>query len=182
MSIALALILAAAAAAAPPIDLEAERDGEVIRVTFRLLEELPAEIDQALPTGVVTRVRYPLRVKSPRRLWWDRKVWKGEVVAAVVFDPVTGRYRGEVILDGVIVTSRELPDLDGARGFLTDPGAVLLSLPASKRPPPLRVRVRAVFDSSTKWLFFPSVDGTEWVEIDLAPPKTEQAPEAETAD
>ncbi len=180
MSIALTLILTVAVATASPMALEAERDHETLRVSFRLLEDLPAAIDDTLPTGVVVRVRYPLRVRTPRRLWWDNKVWKGEVVTVVVFDPVTGRYRGEVILDGVIVTSRELADLDAARGFLTDPGAVLLSLPSSKRPPALRVRVRAVFDSSTKWLFFPSVDGTEWVEIDL--PQPEQSPEAEAAD
>jgi len=179
MSIVLTLVLTAAVATASPMALEAERDRDTLRVSFRLLGDLPPAMNDALPSGVVVRIHYPLRVRIPRRLWWDRKVWKGEVVTVVVFDPVTGRYRGEVILDGVIVTSRELADSDAARDFLTDPGAVLLSLPPSKRAPALRVRVRAVFDSSTKWLFFPSVDGTEWVEIDL--PQPEQSSEAEAA-
>jgi len=173
----LTLILAAALAAGAPMALQVERQDNVLEVSFQLLEELPAEIEEALPTGVEVRVRYPLRIRKPLRLWWDRKVWKGEVVTVAVFDPVTGRYRGEMILDGIIVTSRELADLGAALGFLKNPGIVRLSLPPAKRPPPLRVKVRAIFDASTKWLVFPSIDGTDWVEVEIvqpeAPPQTE---------
>jgi hypothetical protein len=178
MSITASLCLAVAVAA-PPMALEATREGEVLHVSFSLLAPLPDAINEALPSGAAVRVRYPLRVRSPRRLWWDRKVWKGEVVTVVVFDPITGRYRGDVVLDGVVVTSRELATAEAAREFLANPGPILLRPPPGKRAPPVRVKVRAIFASSTVWLFFPSIDGTEWVEVEVPQPEAEgPGPEA----
>jgi hypothetical protein len=181
----LSLALAAAVSASPPIALEAVRERGALKVTFQLLEPLPEAVETALPSGAVVRVRYPLRVRSPRRMWWDRKVWRGEVVATVTFDPVTGRYRGEVALDGVIVTSREFETAAAARELLTSPGPVLLALPVDRRLPNLFTRVRAVFSSSTKWLVFPDTEGTDWVEIPVAMPAPEEpspAAEAPAAD
>jgi len=160
--------LAAMLAAQGPLALEVEHDGDVLKVSFQLLEPLPESIETALSSGAVVRVRYPLRVRNPRPLWWDGKVWKGEVVATASFDPITGRYRCEVVLDGVIVSSRELDSADAARDFLKSPGPVLLSLPPTKKAK-LWVKVRAVFSSSTKWLLFPSVEGTKWVDVPITP-------------
>jgi hypothetical protein len=50
-------------------------------------------------------------------------------------------------------------------------------MPAELQSRPLWVRVRAVFSSSTKWLFFPDTEGTEWVEAPIAVPTGEVAPE-----
>jgi hypothetical protein len=181
MPLLLAILLAAQAAASPPIALEVERSDEVLRVSFRLREELPETIEAALPSGALVRIRYPVRVRDPRKLWWDHKLWKGEVVTTVGFDAVTGRYRGEVVLDGVIIASHEFDSSTAAREFLLDPGPVLLALPTKKKTPTLRVRVRAVFSSSTTWLIFPSVEATEWVEVTVPPPEPEEASPSRSA-
>jgi hypothetical protein len=114
-------------------------------------------------------VAYPLRVRARRRLLWDRRVWRGHIICTVAFDPVTGRYRCELLLDSVIVASAEVSEAEDARRWLRAPPAVRLALPASKRPPQLLVRIRAVFASSTKWLLFPSVEGSDWVEVAVEP-------------
>ena len=160
----LPLLLAATLSSQTPIALEVEQQRDTLKVSFSLLEPLPSPMEEALPSGGEVRVRYPLRVRSPRAMWWDRKLWKGEVVATVFFDPITGRYRCEVVLDDVIVSSQEVDSAAAALEFLASPGPVLLSLSIEKRPR-LFVRVRAIFSSSTKWLVFPSVDGTPWVEV-----------------
>jgi hypothetical protein len=175
--------LAASLAAQAPLALDVEHDRDVLKVSFQLLEPLPEAIETALSSGAVVRVRYPLRVRNPRLLWWDGKVWKGEVVATTSFDPITGRYRCEVVLDGVIVSSHELDSAEAARDFLKSPGPVLLSLPPTKKAK-LWVKVRAVFSSSTKWLLFPSVEGTKWVDVPITPEpqtKTEGEPATEAA-
>jgi hypothetical protein len=170
MSGVVSLCLLAMLLAQPPIALDVERDRDVLRVNFTLEEDLPEEIGSALPSGAQIRIRYPLRVRNPRRMWWDKKIWKGEAVATAIFDPVTGRYRCELALDGVIVSSAEIESSAAALDFLTSPGPVLLSLPPTKRSE-LRVRMRAIFSSSTKWLLFPSVNGTRWIEVPLTSPE-----------
>jgi hypothetical protein len=164
MSEVLVLWLAAALAATPPLALDVTHHQQTLTVRFALLDPLPEPLETGLASGATVRIHYPLRIRSPRRLWWDNKVWKGEATTTVTFDPVTGRYRCELVLDGVIVTSQELDDGAAARRFLIAPGPVLLSLPAIKKTQ-LEVRVRAVFASATKWLLFPAVDGTDWVEV-----------------
>ncbi len=176
---AIAVCVAAALLAQPPVALDVTRDRDALRVSFTLLEPLPESFETALPSGALVRVRYPLRVRSKRRMWWDRKVWKGEVVASAAFDPVTGRYGCELVLDGVIVNSREFDTAAAAVQFLTSPGPVLLSLPPAKKST-LWVRVRAVFSSGTKWLLFPSAEGTDWVEVPASSPAPEPNDDAST--
>ncbi len=181
MTALLSVLLAASIGSPPPIALQAVRQRGMLQVSFQLLAPLPEAVESALPSGAVVRVRYPLRVRSPRRMWWDRKVWRGEVVATVAFDPVTGRYRGEVALDGVIVTSREFATAADARELLIAPGPVLLALPPDRRLPNLMARVRAVFSSSTKWLIFPDTEGTDWVETPVSAPTAQEPPPPDEA-
>jgi hypothetical protein len=77
------------------------------------------------------------------------------------------------VVDGVIVSSQEFETVDAARSWLADPGRVRFAMPEVPRSRPMWVRVRAVFSSSTKWLFFPETEGTDWVEapIELPPPE-----------
>jgi hypothetical protein len=169
--VAMAIMLAAlpALCTEPPLMLEVQRQGDALEVSFQLLEPLPESFDQALPSGAQVRVVYPVKVRVHRRLVWNKKVWQGEVTSTVSFDPVTGRYRCEVILDKVIVASREMQSAADARQWLTAPPPVRLAVPPGRRGPELLVRVRAVFSSSTKWLLFPSTEGSDWVEVKVEP-------------
>ena len=161
-----------------PVSLavETERGLDELTVSFRLLEPLPEAIETALPSGAIVRIRYPIRVRSPRRLWWDNKLWRGDAVANASFDPVTGRYHCELVLDGVIVTGTDFDDPADVRAWLAEPGPIRFALPEGRREATLKVRVRAVFSSSTKWLVFPSVNGTRWVETPVPPLEEEPAP------
>ncbi len=154
-------------AIAEQLQVEVERERGALKTSFRLLTGIPEPFEQALPSGAQVRVSYELRVRARRRYWFDRKVWSGSAAATVTFDPVIGRYRCELILDDVIVASQESDSADKARGWLTAPPPVRLMLEGSKHTLYLRVKIRAVFTSSTKWLVFPAVAGTEWVEVKL---------------
>jgi hypothetical protein len=172
----LAALLALAWAVSPataadddPLKVEVRRLGPALELSFRLVGGLPSSFVDAIPSGAQVRVVYPIKVRSQRRLLWNRKVWDGEVVSRVAFDPVTGRYQCELILDSVIVESVESSSAEEAGAWLAAPPAVRLSIPFGRRQPDLTVRVRAVFSSSTKWLFFPAVEGTEWVEVAVEP-------------
>jgi len=163
-----AILLAAAVSASAPLTLETELDKGTLTVEFQLQESLPEFLEAALPSGAAVEVNYQVRVRSKRKAWWDKKVWKGDATASSIFDPVTGRYNCGLVLDGVIVSSREVESSDEALAWLANPGVVRFAMPDGLRESSLAIRVRAVFSSSTKWLFFPDTEGTEWVEMPIA--------------
>jgi hypothetical protein len=169
MSLALVLLLAAAITAPDPLILEAVREPAVVEVDFSLAVAPPDEISQALTSGAEVRLVYPLKVKAKRKGWIDRKLWSGELVAIAALDPVLGRYRCQVILDGIITSTGEAESAEAALSWLTDPPPVRVELPEARRRAVLKVRARAIFSSGTTWLIFPTKEATPWVEIVLQP-------------
>lgn len=169
MSIALALLLAAGITTADPLVLTAERGPTAVEVDFALATVVPDEMTEALHAGAEVRLTYPLRVKAKRKGWWDRRLWSGELVTIAALDPMLGRYRCQVVLDGIITSTEEAESASDALLWLTDPPSVRVELPEPRRQAFLKVRVRAVFSSGTTWLIFPTQDATAWVEIALDP-------------
>ncbi len=145
-----------------PLRVEARRDGASVEVSLRLIAPLPSSFEEALPSGAFVRVVYPLEITLRRRFWWDKTVFKGEVLSSVAFDPVVGRYRCQLLLNDAIVVSKETSSAAVAREWLSSPPPVQLVVPYRRRP--LRLQARAVFSTGTRWLVFPTSRGTEWVE------------------
>jgi hypothetical protein len=170
MPFALVLLLAAGVVQSEPLALEASRAATVVDIRFELTKPLPGDLSTALASGAEVRLTYPLRLKAKRKAWWDRRVWSGELVTIVAFDPVTGRYRCALVLDGIITANREVESLESATAWLRAPEPVRVEVPENRRRATLKVRVRAVFSSGTTWLIFPTQDATPWVEITLPPP------------
>jgi len=169
MSFALVLLLAAGIAAPDPLILGAVREPTVVEVDFALAVDPPDDITRALGSGAEARLVYPLKVKARRKGWIDRKLWSGELVTMAGLDPVLGRYRCQVVLDGVITSTGEVESAEAALAWLTDPPPVRIELPEPRRRAIVKVRVRAIFSSGTTWLIFPTQDATPWVEILLEP-------------
>jgi hypothetical protein len=165
MPFALVLLLAAGVATADPLAVDAVREPAAVEITFELVASLPDDVVAALDAGAEARLAYPIRIKAKRKAWWDRRVWSGRLVAIAAFDPVTGRYRCSVVLDGIITSTGEVASVEAARGWLTAPPPVRVELPEARRDDELRVRVRAVFATGTTWLVFPTQDATPWFEV-----------------
>jgi len=153
-----------------PLILEAVREPAAVEVSFGLVAPLPDDISAALESGAEVRLSYPLKLRAKRKGWFDRRLWSGELVTLTAFDPVIGRYRCQVILDGIITDSAEAESNEEAHKWLTSPPPVRIELPEGRRGASLKVRVRAVFSSGTTWLIFPTQDATPWTEITLEPP------------
>ena len=176
MPFVLVLLLATGIALPDPVALEVTRDPATIEIRLRLVEPLPEKISDALASGAEVRLTYPLRVRAKRRGWWDRRLWSGELVSIAAFDAVTGRFRCQVILNGIITASHEAESTEEALLWLTSPSPVRVELPPERRRANLRIRARAVFSSGTTWLIFPTIDATPWSEIIMEPlPEPEDA-------
>ena len=165
-----ALILAAALAAEPMV-INVDRGTDELVIRIELVEELPEELETAFSTGSRVAIDYPLRVYGRRKMFPDRKIWKGVAQSAVTFDAVTGRYLCQMIVNGTTTVSREVDSATDAHRWLVAPPAVEVPIPEARREAFLRVRARAVFSSGTTWLVFPSTEGTDWVEVRLEAPQ-----------
>lgn len=159
------LALAAALVAPAPLTVHISPEHQSLDVRLILNEPLPEVFLDALPSGGVVRVMYPLRVRSKRNLWWDGRVWKGVMTSQASFDPITGRYRCELLLDEIIVASKEVDTMDDAVTWLKAPPSVRVVVSDFKNLKRLYLRARAVFSTSTTWLIFPDRKGTEWVSV-----------------
>jgi hypothetical protein len=151
-----------------------DRSHEELVVRFELLTEIPESVLNTVSSGARIEIDYPLRVYARRKMFPDRRVWKGVARATVTFDAITGRYLCQLIVNGSTTVSREVESVDVARQWLRAPPAVEVPLPRGRRDAFLRVRVRAVFSSGTKWLVFPSSEGTDWVEVKLEAQRIEE--------
>jgi hypothetical protein len=169
MSAHLCVLALVTALAGEPMTLDVDRGNEALVISFSLVQELPETIEETLSSGATAVIDYPLRVYGRRRMFPDRKVWKGVAKVTVNFDAVTGRFLCQLIVNGDTTASREVDSLDEARAWLKSPPPVELPIPAARRDAILRVRVRAVFASGTTWLVFPSTTGTDWLEVRLEP-------------
>jgi hypothetical protein len=176
MPFALLLVAASVVAAPGPLALEVSREPAAVEIDFALAEPPPETLRETLESGAEARITYPLRLRAKRKAWWDWKVWTGELVSLASLDPVIGRYRCQVVLDGIITSTGEAETVEEATAWLTDPPSVRVELPEARRGAALRVRVRAVFARGTAWLIFPTQDATEWAEVVLdAPAETVDA-------
>jgi hypothetical protein len=151
-----------------------DRGPEELTIRFELLVEMPEVVANTISSGARIEIDYPLRVYARRRLFPDRRVWKGVARATVTFDAITGRYLCQLIVNGSTTVSREVDSVEFALQWLTAPPAVDVDLPKGRRDAFLRVRARAVFSSGTTWLVFPSTEGTDWVEVRLEAQRDEE--------
>jgi hypothetical protein len=151
-----------------------DRGPEELTIRFELLAEMPESVVNAVSSGARIEVDYPVRVYGRRKMFPDRRIWKGIARSTVTFDAITGRYLCQLIVNGSTTVSREVDSIDFALQWLAAPPAVEVPLPKGRRDAFLRVRVRAVFSSGTTWLVFPSTEGTDWIEVKLEAQRDEE--------
>jgi hypothetical protein len=174
MSSLAAAVLLVASFATDAMLVEVDRGPEELVIRFELLTELPESVVSAVTSGVRIEIDYPLRVYARRRMFPDRRIWKGVARSTVTFDAITGRYLCQLIVNGSTTVSREVDSAEVAWQWLKAPPPVEVPLPKGRRDAFLRVRVRAVFSSGTTWLVFPSSEGTDWFEVKLEAQREEE--------
>lgn len=163
----------------PPLEIQLKIIGEGLEVQLHLNELLPKAFVETLPSGAVVTVVYPLRLKKHRWLLWDGGLWKGELTARTAFDPITGRYRCELLLGEIMVASEERDAADEAAAWLVDPPAFRVVVDGLDSPKRLYFRARAIFSTSTTLLIFPDSTGTDWVSVSLIEKESGDSPSTE---
>lgn len=159
------------------VSLAVSTDGHTLTVHAALEGPTPEWIVAGVADRHPLAVEYQIRLRARRKAWWDRKLWRAELVTRTSFDPVTGRYRCEAVLDGAIIASTDTETSSAAVDWLIRPPEIRIALPEDLDGTPLALRVRAIFSTSTVWLVFPRSVGTGWSELPLVAAATEDGTE-----
>jgi len=147
MSSLAAAVMLIASLATDAMHIGVERGPEELVIRFELLADMPESVVNTISSGARIEIEYPLRVYARRRMFPDRRIWKGVARSTVTFDAITGRYLCQLIVNGSTTVSREVDSVEVAR---------------------------QVFSSGTTWLVFPSTEGTDWVEVKLEAQRDEE--------
>lgn len=156
-------LVAPAADAAEITELDVQVDGNLARVSFRLdgafSEEFRERLESGLPSGFI----YHLELLKDRKRWFDNTLESGRFQVVAMYDAASRGYLVNYKLDGKLVESRMVRELDDVEHAMT----VIEDLPAFHLDPyprswRLLVRVRAAIGSRTVLFFVPARALTDW--------------------
>jgi hypothetical protein len=165
---ALALLLflpvSQAGAQEPRIEnLHVNRQNGRILVSFELLDALDTEMLDRVASGLPTELAFTLRLEHPRVWWFDRVFERSTLQVVAMYNAVTREYLVNYKLDGRLIESRVVNDLEALKRAMT----LIHSLPAfeiQEELPPGRMQltVRAALGSKTFLFLFPNRIDTNW--------------------
>lgn len=160
------LLLAAPVAQAEPrvVGLEVEVEDNQVLLSFRLdgaLDERFLErVESGLPTGVV----YRFELQGDRKRWFDKTLKRSTLQVVAMYDAIEEEYLVNLKLDGKLVESRMVRDLEELARVLTRfervPVFGLQDVPRRWR---LQVRLRAELGSKTILSMIPAKIHTDWI-------------------
>jgi len=171
--LALLLVLPVSAASAEPRieNLHVNRLNGRILVSFELLDALDQEMVDRVESALPTELAFTLRLEHPRVWWFDRVFERATLQVVAMYNAVTREYLVNYKLEGRLIESRVVNDLDGLKRAMT----LIHSLPAfeiPEEPLPSRTQltVRAQLGSKTFLLLFPNRIDTNWARLWLTEP------------
>ncbi|MEM7052755.1 MAG: DUF4390 domain-containing protein [Acidobacteriota bacterium] len=145
--------------------LTVEVDGNRAILDFHLANAFDERFLERLRSGLPTGFVYQMELLKDRKRWYDRPLRRNSLQVVAMYDAVSREYLVNTKLDGKLVESRmvkELEDLEDEMTKVFDlPAFALDNLPRSWR---LLVRVRAELGSKTILSIIPSTIHTDWRE------------------
>jgi hypothetical protein len=118
---------------------------------------------ERVQSGLPTELAFTLRLEHPRVWWFDKVFERTTLQVVAMYNAVTREYLVNYKLDGRLIESRIVTDLDELERAMT----MIRSLPAfeiqEELPPPrIQVTVRAQLGSKPFLLLFPNQVDTGW--------------------
>jgi hypothetical protein len=172
-ALALLLVLPVSAALAEPRieDLNVVRQNGRILVSFELLDALDPGMLDRVQSGLPTQLDFTLRLEHPRVWWFDRVFERASLQVVAMYNAVTREYLVNYKLDGRLIESRVVTDLEGLERAMT----LIHSLPAfevQEEEPAARMQltVRAQLGSKPFLFLFPNRVATNWARSWLGEP------------
>lgn len=166
MLLLLALLVPEAAAADGRVrGLDVQVEGRRVLLDFRLQNGFDRDLLERVRSGLPTSFTYELELLRDRKRWFDRPLERTTLQVVAMFDAVAQEYLVNYKLNGKLVESRMVRNLEDLRRAMTSfegiPAFTLEPLPRRWR---LLVKVRALLGSSTLFSIIPTREATDWQE------------------
>ncbi len=150
--------------------LEVTLDGSRVLLSLELDNAFDPQFLERIASGLPTEIDYRLRLQRDRKRWFDRTLAKSELQLVAMFNAVTREYLVNSKLDGKLIESRVVHNLEDLERAMTSFEALpVFTLDDSTRTGRMMVEARAELGTRTRTLlfiipFFPTKITTDWVQ------------------
>ncbi len=160
------LLLAAGGDAKPRItDLRVALHGHRVEAGFELVDGFGEELVERISTGLPSGYDFQFRLVRDYKRWFDNDIEGCDFQVVAMYNAVTREYLVNYKLDGKLIQSRVVRDLEELRRAMTRFDSIpifnLGDIGGKRR---LLVKVRAKLGSRTIFYFIPTTVTTDWVE------------------
>ncbi len=155
-------------------EIKIKLDGDRVLTTFTLRDGFNHRFRERVESGLPTPILYSFELARDRKRWWDDRVNTNSLEVVATYDAVARAYSVHYKLDGKLIESRMVRDLEDLEAAMTEvkdlPVFTLTGLPADWR---MLVKVQAEMGSRTVLSFIPVTINTDWKESSkFRPPRT----------
>jgi hypothetical protein len=162
----LVLVARLPAAAAELLDLGLLVKDKKIYVSFRMTEAFNEDIEKAIASGLPVSFRYEVQLKKIRAIWLNQKVDTRRITNTVTYDNITKRYTLSRDIDGAIVATVVIADLNDMVEFMTvidDMG--LFDVSSLEPNADYYLRVKGLVKERNLFLFVPWDQDSGWEKV-----------------
>ncbi len=160
------LLLAAGGDPKPRItDLRVTLQGNRLEAGFELVDGFGDELVERIRTGLPSGYDFQFRLVRDYKRWFDNDIEGCDFQVVAMYNAVTREYLVNYKIDGKLIQSRVMRDLEELRRGMTRfeqiPIFTLDEIGGRRR---LLVKARAKLGSRTIFYFIPTTVTTDWVE------------------
>jgi hypothetical protein len=154
------------AAAAELLDLSLLIKDQKICVTFRMTDAFNEDIEKTIASGLPVSFRYEVQLKKVRAIWLNQKVDTRRITNTVTYDNITKRYTLSRDIDGAIVATVVVADLNDMMEFMTVVDDLGLFDVSSLAPnADYYLRVKGLVKERNLFLFVPWDQDSGWEKV-----------------
>ena len=151
------------AAATELLDLGLLIKEQKIFVTFRMTDAFNEDIGRSIASGLPVSFRFEVQLKRVRAIWFNKEVVTRRITNTVTYDNITERYTLSRDIDGEIVATAVVADLNEMVQFMTVVDDVALFDVSSLEPNrDYYLRAKGVAKDRNLFLFIPWDQGSGW--------------------
>jgi hypothetical protein len=162
----LVLVARLPAAAAELLDLGLLLKDKKIYVSFRMTEAFNEDIEKAIASGLPVSFRYEVQLKKVRAIWLNQKMDTRRITNTVTYDNITKRYTLSRDIDGAIVATVVIADLNDMVEFMTVIDDLGLFDVSSLEPnADYYLRVKGLVKERNLFLFVPWDQDSGWEKV-----------------
>jgi len=144
-------------------ELAVDVEERQVLASFKLTDAFDDNIERRLESGLATSIVFDFELVRKRRLWFNKKVEKGEYQVVAMYNALNREYLVNYKHDGQLTESRLIRDAAELYTAMTEFEKLAIFSLAGKKGE-YTVRTRAELGKTSVLFFIPRLRTTDWAE------------------